>query len=112
MDVLDTVLKAISEKKGRDIEVYDVTSLTPYMDTMIIASSDNVRMNNSIANNIKDRLYEAGYDGEFKVEGARESRWLLVDLKDIVIHLFVGDERNLYQLERLYGDCPMENYDL
>lgn len=111
MDVLDTAIKAISEKKATDIEVYDTTSVSPFMDSMIIASTDNVRQNNAVAQNIKDRLYEAGYDGDFKVEGTKESRWLLVDLKDIVIHLFVRDERNLYQLERLYSDCPMTRHE-
>lgn len=111
MDVLETVLKAISEKKGQDIEVYDTTSLTPYMDTMVIASADNLKQNNAIAQNIKDRLFEAGYSGDFKVEGTAESRWILVDLKDIVIHLFAQDERQQYSLERLYHECPMSRYD-
>lgn len=111
MDALDTVLKAISERKGHDIEVYDVTSLTPFMDTMIIASANNQKQNNAIAQNIKDRLFEAGWDGEFKMEGSGESRWILVDLKDIVIHLFTGEERALYSLERLYHECPMTRYE-
>ena len=111
MDVLDLVLKAISEKKGTDIEVYDTRTMTPFMDTMIIASADNLKQNTAIAQNIKDRLFEAGYDGDYRMEGTSESKWILVDLKDIVVHLFAQDERALYSLDRLYEECPVTRYE-
>ena len=66
MDVLNTVLKAIAERKGENILVYDVSSLTPFLDTMVVASSSNLRQNNAIAANIRDRLKEAGYTGEIR----------------------------------------------
>lgn len=104
--VLKTILKALSDKKASDIVVYDTHEATPFMETMIVCSSDNIRQNNALAQNLKDALWEAGYDGGYKVEGTKESRWILVDLKDIVVHLFIRDERSLYQLDRLYDDCP------
>ncbi|MCF0260958.1 MAG: ribosome silencing factor [Erysipelotrichaceae bacterium] len=112
MDVLKTVLEAISEKKGRDILVFNTMPVTPYMDTMIVVTADNNRQNAAIAENIKDRLFEAGYDGIYKVEGTKDSNWILVDLREIVIHLFTASERNVYQIERLYADCEHEVYDL
>jgi ribosome-associated protein len=112
MEVLDIVMNAISEKKAQDIRVYDVTSLTPFMDYMIIASTMNIRQNNAIAQNIKDRLKENGYTGEIRMEGTTSSKWLLIDLKDIVVHLFVSEERQVYQLDRLYSDVPVKVYDL
>ena len=111
MEVSELVCKAISEKKGHDIEVYDTTQLTPFMDTMIVASADNLKQNYAIAQNIKDRLFESGWNGSFRMEGSSESRWILVDLKDIVIHLFVGGERDLYSLDRLYEECPVTRYE-
>lgn len=111
MDVLDLVLKAISEKKGTDIEVYDTRTMTPFMDTMVIASAGNLKQNLAIAQNIKDRLFEAGWKGEVRKEGGQESKWILVDLKDIVIHLFTGEERKLYSLDRLYEECPVTRYE-
>lgn len=110
-NLTELIVKAISEKKGYDIDVYDTTSLTPFMDTMIVASSDNLKQNYSLAQNIKERLFEKGYDGDFRLEGNSESRWLLVDLKDIVVHLFVNQERQLYSLDRLYQECPMEHFE-
>ncbi|MBD5423931.1 MAG: ribosome silencing factor [Allobaculum sp.] len=109
--ITELVIQAISEKKGHDIEVYDTTSLTPFMDTMIVASSDNLKQNYALAQNIKDRLFEAGYDGNYRVEGTSESRWILVDLKDIVIHLFADHEREVYSLDRLYQECPVQRFE-
>lgn len=109
---LDVVLQAISEKKGEDIFCYDVSSVSPFLDTMIVASTANNRQSNAIAQNIKDRLKEAGYEGDIKVEGDSNSRWLLIDLKDIVVNLFVNEERDVYALDKLYSDVPMKIYDL
>lgn len=108
----EIVLKAISEKKGFDIKEYDTRSLTPFMDSMIIVSTTNIRQNNAIAQNIKDRLKENGFDGTIRIEGNADSKWLLIDLKEIVVQLFVKDERQVYQLDRLYRDVPVIEYDL
>lgn len=112
MDILDVVIHAICEKKAMDVRVYDVMSLTPFMDHMIVASTNNIRQNNAIAQNIKDRLKEAGYAGDLRIEGESTSKWLLLDLGDIVVHLFVKEERQVYNLDRLYGDVPVKVYDL
>lgn len=108
----EIVLKAISEKKGFDIKEYDTRSLTPFMDSMIVVSTTNIRQNNAIAHNIKDRLKENGFDGTIRIEGNADSKWLLIDLKEIVVQLFVKDERQVYQLDRLYRDVPVIEYDL
>lgn len=108
----EIVLKAISEKKGFDIKEYDTRSLTPFMDSMIVVSTTNIRQNNAIAQNIKDRLKENGFDGTIRIEGNADSKWLLIDLKKIVVQLFVKDERQVYQLDRLYRDVPVIEYDL
>lgn len=108
----EIVLKAISEKKGFDIKEYDTRSLTPFMDSMIVVSTTNIRQNNAIAQNIKDRLKENGFDQAIRIEGNVDSKWLLIDLKEIVVQLFVKDERQVYQLDRLYRDVPVIEYDL
>ncbi len=112
MELLDIVVNAVCEKKAKNVCVYDVSSLTPFMDHMIVASTTNIRQNNAISQNIKDRLKENGFKGDIHVEGTSSSKWLLIDLKDVVIHLFVNEERQVYQLDRLYSDVPVKVYDL
>lgn len=112
MECREIILKAISEKKGFDIRDYDCQSLTPFMDHMIVASTSNIRQNNAIAQNIKDRLKEQGINREIRVEGDMQSKWILIDLQDVVVNLFVQEERQVYQLDRLYQDVPCHVYDL
>lgn len=112
MEILDIVVHAICEKKAQDVRVYDVTSLTPFMDSMIVCSTTSIRQNNAIAQNIKDRLRKAGYMGDMHIEGDSGSKWLLIDLKEVVVHLFVNEERQVYNLDRLYSDVPVKTYDL
>lgn len=112
MELKEVVVNAILEKKAMLVKEYDCMDVTPFVDTMIIASTNNIRQNNAIAQNIKDRLKEAGFSFDYRVEGKVDSKWLLVDLGSIVVHLFVKDERNVYQLDRLYVDCPVKEYDL
>ncbi|MDD7282265.1 ribosome silencing factor [Floccifex sp.] len=112
MEINEIVLKAISEKKGFDILDYDMKSLTPFMDHMIVCSTTNIRQNYAIAMNIKDRLKEAGWQGSFHMEGDSDSKWILLDLEECVVQLFVQEERQVYQLDRLYCDVPVKQYDL
>ncbi len=112
MELREIVIQAILEKKGEQVYVYDCRALTPFVDDMIVVSTRNIRQNNAIAQNIKDRVKEAGLNREIRLEGKADSRWLLIDIDEVVVHLFVSDERNVYQLDRLYADCPREVYDL
>lgn len=110
-DWKEIILKALSEKKGDHILAYDTTGVTPFMDTMIIVSAANTQQAAALAQNVKDRLFEQEYDGFYRLEGNKDSRWLLVDLKDVVVHIFTGEERKLYNLEKLYADCPVQEYE-
>ncbi len=112
MELRDVVIEAILEKKGDRVYDYDVRTLTPFVDHMIVVSTSNIRQNNAIAQNIKDRVREKGFHVDVRLEGQSDSRWLLIDLDEIVVHLFVSEERDVYQLDRLYADCPREVYDL
>ncbi len=112
MELKEIVIHAILEKKAMAVKAYDCMDITPFVDTMIVASTNNIRQNNAIAQNVKDRIKEAGLRVDFRMEGKADSKWLLVDLGSIVVHLFVKEERQVYQLDRLYADCPVEEYDI
>ena len=61
------------------------------------------RLMNAIKDNIEDEMEKNGYTVKH-IEGNRESRWILMDYGDIVVHLFIPEERELYHLEKLWGD--------
>lgn len=108
---LEIILKAIGEKKGEDILVFAFSSLNPAVDEVVIASASNQRQVFALADNVKDRLAEHGMRVDH-VEGGRDSRWILIDASDIIVHIFEHQERNVYGLEKLYADLPASRYDL
>lgn len=105
-DLAALVCKAISEKKGKDIIVYEFTKLNPMIDHTILASAGNQRQVFAIADNVIDRVKETGLKVK-KMEGNKDSRWLLVDLDTVIVHIFLDEERRVYRLEQLYADLPV-----
>lgn len=108
---LEIILKAIDEKKGEDILVYSFSQLNPSIDEVVIASASNQRQTFAIADNVRDRLAEAGLRINH-MEGNRDSRWILLDAGDIIVHIFEQKERNVYHLEKLYADLEVMRYDV
>lgn len=102
---LASIINAIQKTRGEDIIIYDFTSLNPFIDRVVITHGDNLRQVFAIANNIQDELKQQGYT-MYRMEGDRNSRWILIDADDVIIHIFLEEERELYRLERLYADLP------
>lgn len=109
--ILETALQAIGEKKGMDILTYDFHEVNPFIDDVIICSASNQRQVYAIADNVVDRLHEAGLYVRH-MEGNQESRWILVDLDTVIVHVFHEEERQVYQLEKLYADLPQRHVEL
>ena len=109
--ILEVIVHAISEKKGENILVYDMGQVSPFVSNAVIASAGNLRQVHAIAHNVVDAIKEQGFTLSH-VEGDAQSRWVLVDAKDVVVHVFLDEERDVYQLEKLYCDIPMIHYDL
>lgn len=109
---INVILDAIGKVKGEDIIIYDFTSINPFIDRVIICSANNMRQVYAIAQMIKEKCRENKIG--VRVEGNQDSRWILLDIDEIIVHVFLDDEREVYKLERLYGDLPRleSNYDL
>lgn len=102
----DLVVDAASEKKAEDIVVMNVSEVTTIADLFVILSGRGERQVQSIAEGIVERASEAGRR-PIGIEGLRAGRWVLIDLGDVIVHAFVPEERELYRLERLWGDAPV-----
>jgi ribosome-associated protein len=92
---------ALEEIKGQEILVLDVRKLTSMCDSMIIASAQSTRQVKALADNVRDRLREAGAS-IIGVEGEQSSEWVLVDCGDIVVHVMQPAVRAHYKLEELW----------
>lgn len=101
---LTLIKKAIEDKKGENIEIFDVSENSPFFSNIIIATIINKRNGDAIADEI-DRVCASINEPIKNIEGKRESDWVLIDCGDILVHLFTKEERiriNLEQLLRKY----------
>jgi ribosome-associated protein len=102
----DLVVDAASDKKGEDIIVLNVSEVTTIADLFIIVSGRGERQVQAIADEIVEKAKAAGRQ-PVGIEGYTAGRWILIDLGDVVVHAFLPEERELYRLERLWGDAPV-----
>ena len=102
----DLVTRALQDMKGVDIRVLDVRGLTALMDFMVIASGTSDRHVKSLARNVQDEARRAGVK-PMGVEGETEGGWVLVDLRDVVVHVMRPQVRDFYNLEKLWSVAPV-----
>ena len=98
--------RAADEKQGREILVLEVGEVLAICDLFVITSGANDRQVKAIAEEIERRIHEAGGPKPIRVEGASDLHWVLMDYGDIVVHVFLQEDREFYELERLWSDVP------
>ncbi|NMW20571.1 MAG: ribosome silencing factor [Chlorobiaceae bacterium] len=94
------------EKKCEEVKILDLRGLTSVTDYFVIVTADSDRKAKSAAEHIIDELK---VDGErpMHVEGMDSMHWILLDYIDVVVHVFMPDERHFYDLESLWSDAPV-----
>jgi ribosome-associated protein len=102
--------QAAAEKKAYDIQILDISNLLVITDYFVICSGSNVRQVRTISDFIQEKLKkEKVYP--LSVQGEREAKWVLLDYVDFVVHVFLEKEREYYQLERLWKDAPLVEWE-
>lgn len=104
-DLARTAAHAAADKKAVDVVVLDVSDQLVITDVFMIASAPNERQVEAIVDNVEEKLRAAGHK-PVRREGARDSRWVLLDYQELVVHIQHDEERAYYDLERLWKDCP------
>ena len=103
VDTLQQIaVAALEDIKARDITVFDVRKQTSLYDTLIIASADSNRQVKALANNVRERLKDAGAT-ILGVEGEDTGEWVLVDAGDLIVHIMQPAVRAYYNLEELWA---------
>ena len=94
---------ALSDKKGDDIKIIDITGVSVLADYFIIANGNSDSQVNALVDNVEEELHKAGYHLKQR-EGRANSSWILLDFGDIIVHVFDKDNRLFYDLERIWKD--------
>lgn len=107
-DKLRIIKDSCKEKKGIDIKVLDIKGLSSIADYFVIVSGNSVRHVSALADEIEEKMDEKGINLE-NIDGKTTSRWILLDYGDIIVHVFHKDEREYYDIERLWSKEEEEN---
>ncbi|HDJ2105813.1 TPA: ribosome silencing factor [Staphylococcus aureus] len=108
-ELLAIAVDAIDNKKGEDTISLEMKGISDMTDYFVVTHGNNERQVQAIARAAKEVANEQNIEVK-RMEGYNEARWILIDLADVVVHVFHKDERNYYNIEKLYQDAPLESY--
>ena len=101
---------AASSKKAERIVILDVSKQLVITDHFLICSANTDRQVKTIADEVSKVLSAERGVKPFRREGEREGRWVLLDYVDFVVHVFHKEDREYYDLERLWSDAPVVDF--
>ena len=107
-ELLILAAKAADDKRAEDIVALNMQGISLIADYFLICHGNSEKQVQAIAREMKVKAEEAGIHVK-RLEGFDEAKWILVDMGDVVAHVFHRDERLYYNLERLWGDAPLED---
>ena len=107
-ELAERIAAIASDKKAIDIRVIDLRGIVSYTDFFVICSGNTERQAKAIHDAIYEELKKGGDERLLprRTEGARESRWILLDYWDVIVHIFTPEAREYYRLEHLWGEAP------
>ena len=101
LDLCKKIVSILDEKKGSDIVVLDISEISVLSDYFVLVSAENARQLEAL----KDALEDAVQLDNRKAEGESSSGWILLDYKDVIVHLFDKETRSFYNLEKIWSDA-------
>jgi ribosome-associated protein len=102
---------AADEKKGQDIVVLDVGDILSIAEAFVLVSATNTRQVRTIVEEIDLTLELADDEGPRSVEGLDDASWVLMDYGDVIVHVFLDETRAFYDLDRLWADAPVVEWE-
>jgi len=93
------------DKKAEDILVFDIREIASFADYFVICSGSSDRHLKAIADSVTEGIFNKYSIKPWHIEGYSYLRWILIDYVDVVVHIFLEDVREFYNLERLWGDA-------
>lgn len=105
-DILEFVVDAAEDKKAMNVTALDLKGISLIADYFVICHGNSETQVQAIATEIRKKAEEHRVNVR-GIEGMDKARWVLVDLGDVVVHVFHRDEREYYNIERLWSDAKV-----
>lgn len=111
LDLLDIIIDGIDDLKGEDIVSLDLTEIDEAVADYFVLCSVDVKVQvKAIADHVVQKVKEKTKETPWHIEGYENSEWVILDYFDIVVHIFIKDLREFYQLEDLWHDAKLKEY--
>lgn len=111
IELANIAAQAASDKLADNIVALDVTGPLPLTDIFLLVSGRNEPQVSAIADEIEGKMHKAGAK-VLRSEGKAQSRWILLDFGDVIVHVMHEEDRMFYSIERLWKDCPLIQLDV
>jgi ribosome-associated protein len=109
-NLMELVVKTADDKRAENIAVLDMEGISLVADYFVICHGNSEKQVQAIAKELKDVALENDIQLR-RMEGYDHARWVLIDLGNVVVHVFHRDERSYYNLEKLWGDANSVDVD-
>ena len=100
------IAEILAEMLAADITLLDISELSSFADVFIVTTADNIRQLRALQREVVGQMRERGVRPH-RVEGEAEGGWILLDYRDVIVHLLTRDQRAFYRLEDLWIEAPV-----
>ena len=108
-ELAEIAAKTLDEKLAENIVLIDVAEKSSFADFLVLANGRNQRQVASLADDVEDAMAKEGLTPK-GIEGRGNTGWLLLDMGDIIVNIFDKEMRDKYNIEKVWGDCPIIEY--
>ena len=109
-EMVKLAITALEDKKGEDIRVIDIHEVSVLADYFLIASGSNGNQVQAMADNVEETLGRKLELSPKQIEGYSSANWVLMDYRDVVIHIFDQENRRFYDLARIWRDGKNDDF--
>ena len=111
MELAKKIVKALDDKKAQSIELIDITEISQLADYFIICTGTSSTQVKALADEVEFQVGAQPHDIGYHKEGYSTANWILLDYKDVIVHIFFGETRDFYNLEHLWSDGKKVDID-
>jgi ribosome-associated protein len=101
------IVDLASDKKGENIVLLDMRPVSPITDFFVILNGNSERQLKAILDHIEQEIKDHHQICPWRIEGVAANGWVLIDYADVVVHAFLPEKRDYYDLEGLWRDAPI-----